>query len=137
MNNYAEITINGQKQPLLFGMFAVEEFNRIQLERSELNGNISANQGLGIADIVCAGAYNYSVVKRVKTHDYSIIIEAICDMYGDDEFLPELNALSQAFLESRFGRQIEKQTDQLKKNILDESLSPSITVNLESSPTES
>lgn len=136
MNNYTSITINGKEIGLLFGMFALEEWNRLQLERNALEGEIKVAGGLYLADIICAGANNYAVVKRIKTPNYSDIIEGVCDMYGDDEHLQTMNDIVEVFTKSKFGEKLNTQTDLIKKKLDELNGTPTNGITSENSPTE-
>lgn len=131
MNNYAELTIDGKKIGLLFGMIAAEEFYRLQLGKDVT----ALNNTLMIAEIMYAGAYNFATVKRVPAPPYEFIIDGVDELYADDEGVKQLNDACTIYEESRFGKNIKQSAENLKKKVDEQNQSLSISSELESSPT--
>jgi len=134
MSNHCEININGKSVGLTFGMIAAEEFNRLQIEKS-LDPN-SVNGTLLMADVIYCGAVNRAYLDKVQPPKYADIVDGVDEIFSDDERLPELDAVSKIYTESRMGKHLEKQTAAIKKKLA-ENQNLSIGETSESLPTES
>jgi len=134
MNNYAEITINGKKVGLTFGMIASEEFLRLQLSR-KADDVSKGNNLLMICDAMYAGAYNEAMLSRVPSPEYRDIVIGVEDLFSSEDVkdIAELNKACEIWKESRFGKSLDKISDGLKKKEQEESNPQPTGAKLESS----
>lgn len=131
MSNYTDITFtDGTKQGLLFASPALEEFNRLMIDQESTNGTLQS------FNVIYCGAYNFNMVNRTKSPDYRGLCDKLEDWQDSENYLKELHDILQVWNESRFGKGLIKQTENIKKKVEQLNQSQLTGTSLSDMPTE-
>lgn len=110
MNNYAEIVFGPKdKQGLIFGQVALEEFDRLVAQQQSTSATIAA------FNFIYCGAVNFNALNFKPAPNYADLYEKFEAWQDNAENSKAYEQIAQTYLDSRFGKGVEKLTEAYKK----------------------
>lgn len=120
MNGVVDITVNGKKHTLRFGMMGVLEFERQNFI------NPTTNNAKIIVDLLYGGLYGEAMAKGKSPVAYHTIVQLHDEMAEQEDYPAQIESVWKAFGESKYGSEYLKKMQELAdaaKKKADESLS--------------
>lgn len=110
-NGFSEITVRGQKYPLLFGFAAAQEMATRSMK------NLSDNSVKNLTDLIYSGMLNEAISSDIPLPTYSEAYQ-ITELFAlENNAKEQEKKIWEVFLQSRWGQDYAKAIEKAKKKI--------------------
>lgn len=111
MNGITEITVGGEKYPLLYGRAAAEEI-AIRIGRS-----FTANSFKNNLDLIYAGLLNHAIKHDNPIPEYEEVYSLVEAFHDEEDAKEQIEKISGVYAESKWGRDFLSALEEAKKKV--------------------